>query len=162
LGDQMYTDLNRRVQDIEKAVKAAAKTASNLGEALYTDRLYRKVSEPVILVDRTLSRLESGQGAAGEFLHDPAQFESLRKELSDLRKSIADLRGGTFVASDEAYVGWNRTAASLIKNVEEMNADPLFSTSDLYESLAGPAKEMRDMVKDFRQNPQKYLRLKMF
>jgi phospholipid/cholesterol/gamma-HCH transport system substrate-binding protein len=162
LGDQMYADLNRRVQDIEKAVKAAANTASNLGEALYTDRLYRKISEPVVLVDQTLSRLESGQGAAGEFLHDPAQFESLRKELSDLRKSIADLRGGSFVASDQAYVGWNRTAASLIKNVEDLNADPLFSTSDLYESLAGPAKEIRDMVKDFRQNPRKYLRLKMF
>jgi phospholipid/cholesterol/gamma-HCH transport system substrate-binding protein len=162
LGDQMYVDLNRRVQDIENAVQAAANTASSLGEALYTDRLYRKISEPVVLVDQTLSRLESGQGAAGEFLHDPAQFESLRKELSDLRKSIADLRGSSFVTSDAAYVGWNRTATSLTKNVEEMNANPLFNTSDMYESLAGAAKEMRDTVKDFRQNPQKYLRVKMF
>jgi phospholipid/cholesterol/gamma-HCH transport system substrate-binding protein len=162
LGDQMYSDLNRRVQDIEKAVKAAANTASSLGEALYTDRLYRKVSEPIVQVDQTLARLDSGQGAGGQLLHDPAQFEGLRKELSDLRKSIADLRGSSFATSDEAYVGWNRTVASLLQIVGEMNANPLFSASDMYDSLAGPAKQMRDTIKDFRQNPQKFLRLKIF
>jgi hypothetical protein len=43
-----------------------------------------------------------------------------------------------------------------------MNADPMLVRSETYDNLNGLAKEFRDTVRDFRQDPRKYLRLKVF
>jgi len=43
-----------------------------------------------------------------------------------------------------------------------MNADPLLNSTALYESLVGSTGEARETIKDFRENPRKYLRLKVF
>lgn len=157
LGDQMYRDVRKRVGEVETAFRDAAHTTSEIGSALYTDRLYQDVRKPIAGLDDALARLQSGQGEAGHLLRDPAQYESLRGEVADLRKSIADLRGNELMKSDESYRGWNRSLASLIHNIDEINRDPLFNTSDVYDSLTGAANELRQSVHDFQQNPKKYL-----
>ena len=162
LGDQMYTDLLHRIAEIERAMHSAVDTAHDVGGALYTDRIYRQVRDPIVQLDESLARIQSGQGAAGRFLRDPAQFDSFRNEISGLRKSIADLRGGAFVQSDEAYNGWLEMVGSWIRNVDQMNASPLFATSEVYDNLAGAAKEMQNGFREFRQDPRKFLRLKVF
>jgi phospholipid/cholesterol/gamma-HCH transport system substrate-binding protein len=162
LGDQMYRDVRKRVGEIEKAFRAAAHTTSDIGSALYTDRLYRDIRQPINRLDDALARIQSGQTETGHFLRDPAQFESLVGEIGDLRKSIADLRGNDLVKSDEAYAAWNRSLASLIRSVDDVNRDPLFNTSDVYDSLTGAADELRQSVHDFQQSPKKYLWLKVF
>lgn len=162
LGDQMYRDVRKRVGEVETAFRRAAHTTSDIGSALYTDRLYRDIRQPIASLDDALARIQSGQGEAGHLLRDPAQFESLRGEIADLRKSIADLRGNDLVKSDEAYTGWSRSLASLTRTVDDVNRDSLFNTSDVYDSLTGAAKELRQSVHDFQQSPKKYLWLKVF
>src|SRR5579872_2209314 len=162
LGDDMYHTLLRRVGDIESAVHAAAGTASDVGSALYTDRLYQQIREPIVQLDQALAKLQSGQGALGQALHDPAQFESALNDIQSLRKSIANLRAGDWMTSDESYAGWNRAVAGWIQNVDEMNSSPLFNTSEMYDNLAGAAREMQSSLRDFRENPRKFLRLKVF
>jgi phospholipid/cholesterol/gamma-HCH transport system substrate-binding protein len=162
LGEQMYSDLGKRVGEIERAVQEAANTTSSVGEALYTDRLYTQIREPILRVDESLAQIQSGQGAAGQFLRDPAQFESFRNDIAGLRKSIADLRGSAFLSSDDSYTGWNRSLATLIQNVDQVNTGPLFNTLEMYDSLTGASREMTQTFRDFRQNPKKFLRLKVF
>ena len=60
------------------------------------------------------------------------------------------------------YSAWNARLQSLIRSVDDTNAGPLFTTSQWYEQLDGAAREMRDSIKDFRGNPRKFLRLKLF
>lgn len=162
LGEQMYEELKRRVGDIEQALHSAAQTSGAVGEALYTNKLYDQIRAPIVQVDQTLAQMQSGQGAAGQFLRDPAQYESFRKDIADLRKSIADLRGSDFLTHDQMYTDWNRTLANLIQQVDEMNANPMFNTTEMYDSVTGSVREMRDTMKDFRENPRKFLRLKVF
>ena len=88
--------------------------------------------------------------------------EQARAEARDLRKSIAGVQSAEFVASDGMYAGWNRTLSGLIQKVDEAIAMPMFSTSEMFDNLSGAASEMRNTVKDFRQDPRKYLRLKIF
>jgi hypothetical protein len=49
-----------------------------------------------------------------------------------------------------------------IQRVNQINADPLLNSTALYESLAGMAKQTGETMKDFRTDPRKYLRLKVF
>lgn len=162
LGEQMYDDLNRRINDIERAIHAAADTGSAVGKALYTDELYRNIREPIVNLDRALTQIQQGQGGLGQFLRNPAQYDSLRSDIAALRKSIESMGSTPFVKSDEAYSDWVRMVAGWTRSVDEINAGPMMITSETYDNLSGVAKEMRDSMKDFRENPRKFLRLKVF
>lgn len=160
LGDGFYNDLRKRTTELQRGLRAIASTTSDLGQALYSDRLYRQVREPLAQLDGTLARLQSGQGTAGQLLRDTAQYDQLQAGARDLRKTISDLRSSEFVASDQMYNEWNRAISALIQTVGQMNANPMLTTSETYDNLNGFARELRDTVKEFRQDPRKFLRLK--
>ena len=52
--------------------------------------------------------------------------------------------------------------SSLARQVDEINTSRMLNDTDLYEGINGAAREMQKNVKDFRENPRKYLRLKIF
>ena len=161
-GDQVYASLRRRMTELQNTLKRATGTTALLGGMVYSDALYQKFRAPLVQMEQTLDRLQSGQGGMGHFLRDPAQYQQLRGMLQDLRNSIADVRAADLVKSDDAYLGWTRTVTSLAAQVDRFNASPALNGLDLYETWNGAAQEMQKTLKDFRQNPRKYLRLKLF
>ena len=161
-GEQMYNDLRRRTAEIERAMRAAASTTSSVGQALYTDQLYQRISQPIEDLDSALARLEKGQGQAGQLLRDPAQYDQWRSQTEGLRRSISDMRATAFLKNDHMYQDWNRTLAALVRQVDDANATPMMISTEAYENLNGLAGHMRDGLREFRQDPQKFLRLKIF
>ena len=158
----VYDNLVKRIAEIEAAIRAAVAATTDVGRALYKDELYQGLLDEVANVDETLARLESGQGADGHFLRDSAQYQEWQSKIADFRKSSADLRAQPMMQSDDQYAAWNRNLDSMIQRVDDLNANPLLNRTDLYESMAGAALEMQKTVRDFREHPQKYLRLKIF
>jgi phospholipid/cholesterol/gamma-HCH transport system substrate-binding protein len=161
-GEKMYNDLRKRFSQIESGIREAASTTSAVGRELYTDRLYQQISQPLVDLDRSLARLQSGQGSAGQLLRDSAQYEKLRSDMEGLRRSIADLRAAEFMRSDDLYADWNRRVLSLIESVDAFNRAPAMATSQAYDNLYGFAHELQTTMRDFRQNPRKFLRIKLF
>jgi phospholipid/cholesterol/gamma-HCH transport system substrate-binding protein len=162
MGDQMYRDLRKRFAQIESGIRAAASTTSDVGRELHTDLLYRQISQPLLELDGNLARLQSGQGGAGQLLRDSARYDKLRSDLEGLRRSIADLRAADLMRSDTLYADWNRRVLSLIESVDAFNSDPAMATSQAYDNLNGFARELQDTMRDFRQNPRKFMRMKVF
>jgi phospholipid/cholesterol/gamma-HCH transport system substrate-binding protein len=56
----------------------------------------------------------------------------------------------------------NRWTASVTRTVDDLNTGPLFAAPQTYESLNGFARELESTMRDFRGNPKKYLRIKIF
>jgi phospholipid/cholesterol/gamma-HCH transport system substrate-binding protein len=162
MGEQMYSDLRKRFAQIQSGVRAAASTTGQVGRELHTDLLYRQISQPLVDLDRSLARLQSGQGSAGQFLRDSAQYQKLRSDIEDLRRSIADLRTAPFMRSDDLYTDWNRRVQALIDGVDAFNRGPGMTTTQAYDNLNGFARQLQDGLRDFRQNPRKFMRLKVF
>jgi phospholipid/cholesterol/gamma-HCH transport system substrate-binding protein len=162
LRDDVYNDLLRYVGDLQKGLRATAGPSSTFGSLVYTDQLYRQIQQPLAQLDASLARIQAGQGDVGRLLRDDAQYLQLRDMLADLRKTVASLQSNQFLQSDEQYADWNRMLTSLIQNVETAAANPLLATSADYENLAGMAKQLRGGLRDFRQDPRKYLRFKLF
>ena len=156
-GRKMYDDLLKRTAEIERALRAAVAATTAVGKALYTDEMYRKISDSAARLDGDLAALQSGR-----LLRDPAQYEKLRTTLGGIRRSAAALHAGPMMQSDEAYAGWNRSLAALIQRVDDFSSTPGFNTPATYESLTGAARELRDSVREFRTHPEKFLRLKVF
>jgi phospholipid/cholesterol/gamma-HCH transport system substrate-binding protein len=162
MTETMYRKLLSRVGELEAGLHAATSTTSALGRELYTDTLYRQVSEPIARIDDTLARLQSGQGSAGQFLRDNAQYDQLHTQIVSLRKTIADLGGSAFLTSAASYQQWNQNLSTLIRQVDEFTVSPMISRTDVYEGLAGMAKEMERSMREIRQDPRKFLRVKVF
>ena len=162
IGDEMYRSLLKRIVELEGTAKVLAGTTGAVGHELYTDQLYRQIHDPLAKLDQSLAQMQAAQGGIGQFLRDPAQYEQLRGSLGSLRSSMADLRKQPWVNSEQSYTGWNRQVASLIRNVDEFNASPMMATSATYDNLSGAARQMQRTLKEFRENPRKFLRLKVF
>jgi phospholipid/cholesterol/gamma-HCH transport system substrate-binding protein len=95
-------------------------------------------------------------------LRDSAQYDQLQATFADLRKTVATLRNGSMLQSDQLYRDWSGSLESLMRSVDTMNASPLFTSSDTYDNLNGFAREMEKTMREFRQDPRKFLRLKVF
>jgi phospholipid/cholesterol/gamma-HCH transport system substrate-binding protein len=161
MGTDLYTQVRKNLIDLEKGVRAAADTTGAFGQEIYTERLYRQVMAPLTDFDQALARLQSGQGA-GRHLRDSAAFDQAAAGIRSFRESIAAVRSSPFLQSDEAYTSLARQIEKLARSVDEVNAGPLFAAPQSYESLNGFARELENTLRDFRGNPQKYLRIKVF
>jgi phospholipid/cholesterol/gamma-HCH transport system substrate-binding protein len=161
MGDQVYRDLRKRVAEIQTGFHEAASATSVFGSAVYSDTLYRRFEDPILALDQSLAKLQSGQGI-GKHLSDAAAYEEIASGIAGLRRSVEEMRQGPFLASASMYEGWVNVASSIIQKVDEFNGDRLLSTTATYESLNGALVEWAGTIKDFRENPKKYLRVKVF
>ena len=162
LGEEVYDTLLKKIGEFQKEIRTVSDANSSLGQALYTDEMYHQVSDPLVELERNLALIQSGQGTAGQLFRGTAQYEQLRSGAGDLLHSLSGLRANDFMRSDAQYADWNRMVMSMIQSVDEMNANPLLNRTDAYENLNGFAKELRGTVKEFREHPGKFLRLKVF
>ena len=156
-GDQLYADVVRRMTVLQNDLRAAAKTTGALGSVLYTDRLYRQIDDPLLRLDARLARIQSSP-----WLRDTGQYQQFLDAARSLRKSVADARGGQLFQSDDLYLDWSRRLAGLVRTVDDFNAGPAFSNSLLYDNLTGMSREMGALAHDLRENPRKYLGIKIF
>ncbi len=162
LGEDLYRDLIKDLDRLRDTVHRAAGANTALGQALFSDAGYRSIAEPVIQLDRSLAQIQSGQGTAGQLFRDTAQYEQLRATARDLLDALRSLHKSDLMASDQMYRDWNRSVNQLIQSVDELNASPLFGTSEMYDNLNGQFSDWAHTLRDFREHPQKYLRLKVF
>jgi phospholipid/cholesterol/gamma-HCH transport system substrate-binding protein len=161
-GDAIYNDLLRKVAELQRGIHVAADTTTALGEALYTDTLYRQISEPLRRLDQGLAQLQAGQGSGGALLRDTRQYEQALSQAADLRRTIHDLRGSEMLKDDRAHRDLTRQVDAIIRMLDDFNTSPLLTNSAVYDNLQGMAKEFQTTTKDFRENPKKYLRVKVF
>jgi MlaD protein len=161
-GETIYRDVLAKVTDLQRGIHVAADTTTAVGQALYTDALYRKITEPLLQLDQSLARLQSGQGTGGALLRDTQQYEQALAQVADLRHSIESLHSGEMMTEDRAYRDWTGRVVAITRSVDEFNVSPMLTNSAVYDNLWGMAQELQSTTKEFRENPQKFLRLKLF
>jgi len=162
LSDALYVKIQQELIDFERQIKRVASRDNPVGSILYTDQLYRQIREPLLRLDQRLAAIQASEGQPGKLLQDDAQYVQLRDMLANLRRPIDTIRTKPFLASDRQFNDWSRELASLIHGVDGFNLNPLMSSSEMYDNLTGLAAQYRDMVHAFRQDPRKFLRIKMF
>jgi phospholipid/cholesterol/gamma-HCH transport system substrate-binding protein len=162
MHDTLYNDVRQKITDLERAAQAAVQNTTAAGQALNTDLLYRQIVDPLRQLDQDLARFQSGQGTGAELLQDTKQYEQMRSQVAELRRSIANLHGAEILRSDASYQSWTRQLDAFIQQVDAMNAGPLLTTPAVYDNFNGTAQELEGTIKEFRDDPRKFLRIKIF
>lgn len=172
VGDAEYTSVLGQITTFERSVRSLTATNSPLGQALFTDELYNRIRLPITRLDRTLGEIQSGEGAAGHLFASDEQYETFVRQLRELHHTLAEINqakgsAGKFLKDDEAH----RKVLALVRATDGLlnsltvgtGAGPdLLRSPQVYEALTGSLHDLTAMMKDFRENPKKYLRYKPF
>jgi phospholipid/cholesterol/gamma-HCH transport system substrate-binding protein len=162
VNDDMYRDVLGDVVTVEKGLHAAVNAQSSLGRFLHSADMHNDVVRYLRELDDSFARLQ-----ANPLMRDSSQYNQIRDQIVSLRHTLADLSAGQFFASDAAYREWNHKVTAWIESVDALNSGQgsfgrMLSSAQTYDSLNGRLRDLATFVKEFRENPQKFLRIKLF
>ncbi len=171
VDEELYTRLTGTVAEAQKVTQAISGGQGTVGRLLYDESLYNEVRSTVQRLDEIVQNVQEGQGTAGKLLRDPSLYDEARKAVAELNKLVEDLNAGKGTAGkllkdEDLHRQIQTTLARLEDTVEKLNngqgtLGQLMVNPQLYESLNGVSRELEALLKDFRANPKKFLRIKL-
>jgi phospholipid/cholesterol/gamma-HCH transport system substrate-binding protein len=169
--DQAYNHLNSILAKSDQMVSNVQQGQGTIGKLVASDEMYGKVNTTLDSVNGIVADVRAGKGTIGKLLNDPSLYEEAKKAVENGNSMISDVRGGKgslgkLATDDELYNKLRDTSNNLASATAKLNdntttAGKLFSDPKLYDNLTGLTGDLRLLIGDFRQNPKKFLRIKV-
>ena len=166
-----YEHLNGVLAKADSLIDGVQAGRGTLGKLVASDEMYTKVNKSLDDVNGMLADARAGKGTIGKLLTDPTLYDQAKAALANGNGLIDDARAGKgslgkMITDDSLYNKLRDTSANLASATAKLNdntttAGKMFSDPQLYDNLAGLTGDMRLLIGDFRQNPKKYLRIKV-
>src|SRR6266566_867239 len=157
--------------DVHNVVQSLLDGKGTIGKLVASDEMYGKVNSTLDNVNGVVSDARAGKGTIGKLLNDPTLYEEAKRAVTNGNLMISDVRDGKgslgkLATDDELYnklrdTGNNLASATAKLNVNTTTAGKLFSDPKLYDNLTGLTGDLRLLIGDFRQNPKKFLKIKV-
>jgi phospholipid/cholesterol/gamma-HCH transport system substrate-binding protein len=169
--DTIYRGTLDKISRVQDALEAATSTERQLGRLLYRSMLHEQLLTQVRQFDDALAKMQRGEGTTGALLKSPAQYDELHSTIANMRQQLEDLNagkgGGTFLTDDTMYREWTSRVGGFIASVDRLNAGEgtmgrLLVDAQPYEPLSGSLRELGASLRDFQQNPRKYIHPRLF
>lgn len=164
-GSEIYDKFLADMEGFDHDLHAFLTPQSDLGKAFYTSEMYDRTRSLFTKADKLLAEMQNGEGSLGHFIASDQQYSDFLRDLSDLRATLAKAQAHPILKDDEAW----RKAVRLEKDVNaiiarlnagEGTAGRLLSNAQLYESLNGSLRAAQLLLRELREDPRKYLRVK--
>jgi phospholipid/cholesterol/gamma-HCH transport system substrate-binding protein len=167
----LYNRFSVTVADFQKIVDEVASGHGSLGALINSNDAYNKFTATLDKMNGVIDDLQRGQGTAGKFLKDPSFYNNANDTVANLKKVTEDINAGKGtlgkLSKDEALAQKIDTTmtklAALTTALEagQGTAGKLFKDEALYNNANQMLVESRDLVKALRENPKKYLSIKL-
>jgi phospholipid/cholesterol/gamma-HCH transport system substrate-binding protein len=166
-GSAEYDRVVSGVTGGQNALHTFLNPRSQLGQAIFSSAMYDQVHSYVTNLDKTLVAIQNGEGTTGHLFASDEQYNDFVRQLTDLRASLASASANPMLRDDASYQSVVRMLAATDRTLAALRAGDgrmarLLSNAQLYESLNGSLRSMEALLRDLRENPQKYLRVKPF
>jgi phospholipid/cholesterol/gamma-HCH transport system substrate-binding protein len=169
--EQAYNNLNGVLAKSNDMIGNIQKGHGTLGKLVASDEMYGKVNATLDNVNGVVTDARAGKGTIGKLLNDPTLYDEAKKAIENGNMIISDVRSGKgslgkLATDDELYNKLRDTSTNLASATAKLNdntttAGKLFSDPKLYDNLTGLTGDLRLLIGDFRQNPKKFLRIKV-
>ncbi len=171
VDEELYNRFNNIMKEVERLSSALNAGKGTLGKLLSDETLYNDVRKTLTRMDQIVADLQAGQGTAGKLLKDDSIYVETKASIVEMRKILADLNegkgtAGQLLKSDALAKQLSATIGRVDTMLDKVNRGEgslgqLLVNPSLYENLDGTAAEMKGLMKDFRANPKKFLRIKL-
>jgi phospholipid/cholesterol/gamma-HCH transport system substrate-binding protein len=168
---EAYSHLNHILSNGDALLADVRGGKGTLGKLVASDEMYTKVDQGLDSVNVILTDVRSGKGTIGKLIYDPSLFDEAKQTISNGNAMIGDIRSGKGtlgkLATDDSLFTELKNASTNISNAtaklndNTTTAGKLFSDPHLYDNLTGLTGDMRLLIGEFRQNPKKFLHIKV-
>lgn len=168
---EAYNHLNAVLDKADRLVTNVQAGRGTLGKLVASDELYDKVGKGVDNVNGLVTDIRTGKGTITKLLNDPSLYDEAKQALNNGNVILSDVRAGKgslgkLANDDTLYNKLRDTSSNLADASKKLNENTttvgkLFSDPKLYDNLAGLTGDLRLLIGEFRQNPGKFLRVKV-
>ncbi len=176
--DALYVNLNRTVVEFQALGKRIQQGEGSVAKFLNDPTLYNDLRGATNELQAIAADLRSGKGTAGKLLNDDQLYHEATAAISKANTTIEKLdritaeiesgRGtvGKLIKDEKLHDDLQATVASvrtISKQLEEGQgtAGKLLKDEKLYNNVNQMSGEVVKLLYDFRQNPRKYLSVKV-
>jgi phospholipid/cholesterol/gamma-HCH transport system substrate-binding protein len=176
--DALYAELTKflmaaeevtgRLNDVTSKINSGEGT---LGRLIANDASGKALEASLQNLENVTARIRAGEGSLGKLLTDDALVRSLTSTTTNLdaitgRMNRGEGTLGKLATNDELFTRLNSTSDRMDKLIASLqqgegSAGQLLRDKQLYENMTGAVGELRDLVKDIRADPKKYLNVKV-
>ncbi|HLG15511.1 MAG TPA: MlaD family protein [Blastocatellia bacterium] len=176
--DQLYVNLNRTVVDAQALVNRMKEGEGTIGKLLNDPAIYNDLRGITDQLKTISTDLSAGKGTAGKLLKDEKLYNDASEAIAKAKTSIekldrivADVEAGRGTIGklfkDEKLHADLQSTISSVRAISdrlergEGSAGKFLRDDKLYNNVDQMSAEMVKLLYDFRQNPKKYLSIKV-
>ncbi|HYP26397.1 MAG TPA: MlaD family protein [Blastocatellia bacterium] len=176
--DAIYVNLNRTVLESQQLLKRIQEGNGTVARFLNDPTLYNDLRGATTQLQQIAADLRAGKGTAGKLLTDDQVYEQTRQTIARANSAIEKLdrltgdieagRGtiGKLIKDEKLHDDLQATVASvrtISQSLErgEGTAGRFLKDDRLYNSANEVSSELVKLLYDFRQNPKKYLSVRV-
>jgi phospholipid/cholesterol/gamma-HCH transport system substrate-binding protein len=169
--EQLYVEMRRFVASAGELTQGLREGRGTLGRLLNDRRAAEALETSLANIEALTRQINSGQGSLGRLINDPAFARSLTSASANLEAVATRINAGEGTAgkliTDPALfdrlnsVSMRLDALVTALNEGEGTAGRLLKDRALYENMNKVTTEISALVAEIRQNPRKYLTLRV-
>lgn len=167
----LYNHLNNAAGKIDAIVSSVQQGQGSVGELVASDELYKKVDSTVGKLDDVVSAVRDQKGTIGKLVYDPSAYDSIKGVADKGNALLGDVREGKgtlgkLVTDDTLFANLRDASANVRDATAKLNSNQgtmgkFFSDPALYDNMTGLTGDLRLLIGDFRQDPKKFLHIKI-
>lgn len=171
VDETLYNTLQATVNQVQLLATTLNSRTGTIGRLINDTALYDQVQTTIGRVDQIARGIQEGQGTAGLILKDPKLYNDLDKSVNQLNTILANLNAGKGTAgqllnNDQIAKQISTTLNKINLTIDKVNSGEgtigqLLVNPQLYDAATGTTRELHALLKDFRANPKKFLRIKL-
>jgi len=167
----LYNRFSATVADFQKIVDQVSSGQGSLGALISRHDAYDKFIATLDKMNGIIDDIQKGEGTAGKFVKDPSLYNNANDTIANIKKLTEDINAGKgtlgkLTKDEELAQKLDTTITKLSQLTTELqagqgSAGKLFKDETLYNNANEMLVETRALVKAVRENPKKYLSIKL-
>ena len=167
----LYNRFSVTVADFQKIVDQVGSGQGSLGALISRNDAYDKFVATLDKMNGVIDDIQQGKGTAGKFVKDPSLYNNANDTIANMKTLTEDINAGKgtigkLSKDEELAKKLDTTITKLSQLTTELEAGQgtagrLIKDESLYNNANQMLTESRDLVKAIRENPKKYLSIKM-
>lgn len=167
----LYNRFSNTVAEFQKIVEQIANGEGSLGRLISRNDAYDKFLATLDKMNGIIDDMQQGKGTAGKFLKDPSVYNHLNDTIANLKKITEDINAGKgtigkLSKDEELAKKLDTTITKLSELTTRMEAGQgtvgkLFNDDAVYNNTNEMLVETRNLIKAVRENPKRYLSIKL-
>ncbi len=169
--EDVHDQLKSLIGRAEQIFISLDRSEGTFGKLIHDPAVFDNLNELTLSMKSLMARIEGGEGAIGRLVHDEEMGRSIERAVDNLARVTDRIDGGegtlgALVRERELYDRLDALSANIASVTARLDRGDgtmgqLLHDRLLYDNLNKTVSEFQSLISDIRQDPRKYLRVKV-